>query len=258
MGSHEVKLNSDKTHLLLVRSYAARKAKPEFPVELKTQAELINPRKSEKILGGIISQNLKFTEHIQNHEDSMLKVLNNLINALKKVSNSASFKSRKMIANGIIISRLLYLIPLWSGCEGYLLNSLQIVQNKAARLVTKCGKRTPIKSLLTQCGWLSVAQLSVYHSQVLVFKVLATKSPRYLYEKLSGTQGETYYRTRFIRDQQSSQPDSTAEGDIAKRSFKYRASAQWNSLPLNIRQSSNLKEFKFKLKKWVLSHVPIK
>ena len=228
MGSHEVKLNSDKTHLWLVRSDSARKAKPEFPVELNTQAELMNPRKSEKILGGIISQNLKFTEHIQNHEDSML---NNRINALKKVSNSASFKSRKMIANGIIISRLLYLIPLWSGCEGYLLNSLQIVQNKAARLVTKCGKRTPIKSLLTQCGWLSVAQLSVYHSQVLVFKVLATKSPRYLYEKLSGTQGETYYRTRFIRDQQSSQqikhgPDSIAEGDIAKWSFKYRALAQ--------------------------------
>ena len=62
---------------------------------MKTQAELINPRKSENILGGIISQNLKFTEHIQNHEDSMLKVLNNRINALKKVSNSGSFKIKK-------------------------------------------------------------------------------------------------------------------------------------------------------------------
>ena len=263
MGSHELKLNSGKTHLLLVRSDAARKAKPDFPVSLNTLVEVISPSKSEKILGGIISQNLKFTEHIQNHEDSMLKVLNNRINALKKVSHSASFKSRKMIANGIIISRLLYLIPLWSGCEGYLLNSLQIVQNKAARLVTKCGKRTPIKSLLTQCGWFSVAQLSVFHSLVLVFKVLETKSPQYLYDKLSGTQEEMHYRTRYIRGQLDSQniklgPDSTAEGDMAKRSFKYRASVQWNSLPLNIREARNLKDFKFKLRKWVLSHVPIK
>ena len=193
----------------------------------------------------------------------MLKVLNNRLNALKKVSKAASFKSRKMVANGIIISRLLYLIPLWSGCEGYLLNSLQIVQNKAARLVTKCGKRTPVKSLLNQCGWLSVAQLSVFHSLVLVFKVLETKSPQYLYDKLSGTQEEMHYETRYTREQQRNQtiklgPDSHAEGELAKRSFKYRASAKWNTLPLSIRQARNLRNFKFELKKWVLTNVPIK
>ena len=146
--------------------------------------------------------------------------------------------------------------------KGIYLTHFKLSKIKLQDWLQSVGKEHQ-SNLYSQCGWLSVAQLSVYHSQVLVFKVLATKSPRYLYEKLSGTQGETYYRTRFIRDQQSSQqiklgPDSTAEGDIAKRSFKYRASAQWNSLPLKIRQSSNLKEFKFKLKKWVLSHVPIK
>ena len=54
----------------------------------------------------------------------MLKILNKRLNALKKVSKVSSFKSRKMVANGIIISRLVYLIPLWSGTEQYLLKSL--------------------------------------------------------------------------------------------------------------------------------------
>ena len=112
MGSHELKLNSDKTNLLLIRSDAARRASPDFPVILNTGAEIIQPSKSEKILGATIAQNLKFTEHIQNGEDSMLKALNSRINALKKVSHMASFKTRKAVANGIVISRLIYLIPL--------------------------------------------------------------------------------------------------------------------------------------------------
>jgi hypothetical protein len=144
MRCHQLKLNSDKTHLLLIMSDAARKANPDFSVSLNTQAETILPSKSEKLLGGIIKQNLKFTEHIQDNDESMLKTLNKRLGALKKVAKSASFKSRKMIANGIIMSKLIYLIPLWSGCETYLLNSLQVVQNKAARVVTRCGKRTPI------------------------------------------------------------------------------------------------------------------
>ena len=193
----------------------------------------------------------------------MLKVLNNRLNALRKVSHVTSFKTRKAVANGIIISRLIYLIPLWSGCEKYLMNSLQIVQNKAARLVTKRGKMTPIKTLLNECGWLSVAQLGVYHSLVLVFKILETQSPEYLFKKLSGTQGETYYKTRYIKKQSASNliklgPECKASGEIAKNSFKYRATSQWNRLPADVKEAKNVSIFKTKLRKWIMENIPIK
>ena len=210
-----------------------------------------------------MAQNLKFTDHIQDHEDSMLKVLNSRVNALKKVSKSASFKSRKMIANGIIISRLIYLIPLWSGCQGYLMNSLQVVQNKAARLVTRCGQRTPVSTLLRQCGWLSVSQLSVYHSLLLVYKILSTKSPSYLHRKLSGAPDMKFYETRLVKKQNENQnilldAESSADGDVALNSFKYRATKQWNNLPLEIRQARNMKQFKWKLRKWLSENGSIK
>ena len=144
------------------------------------------------MLGGIIGQNLKFHEHIRDNEDSMLKILNQRLNALKKVGTTASFKSRKSIANGIFMSNLIYLIPLWSGCDKSLIKSLQIVQNKVARVVTRCDKRTPIPILLAQCGWLSVTQLSVYHSLLLVYKILSTGSPKYLYSKLSAISSVPY------------------------------------------------------------------
>ena len=53
-------------------------------------------------------------------------------------------------------------------------------------------------------------------------------------------------------------PDSQAEGELARRSFVYRCSAQWNALPVELREAANLKTFKPKLRKWVLKNVPIK
>ena len=248
---------------MLLMSDAERRAQPDLSINLDTGSEIIPPSTSEKLLGGIIGQNLKFTDHIQNSEESTIKLLNKHLGALKKVSKTASFKSRKMIANGLIMSKLVYLIPLWSGCEHYLLNSLQIIQNKAARVVTKCGRRTETKSLLLQCGWLSVAQLSVYHSMVLMFKILSTQSPKYLYNKLSGLQTTTYYKTRFVQNRRENEnillgPDSQAESEIAQRSFKYRASNQWNNLPLMMRKMDSLQKFKSELRAWVKQNVQLR
>ena len=107
------------------------------------------------------------------------------INALKILSGVATFKSRLMVANGIFCSKLIFQISLWGGTEDFLLSSLQIVQNKAARVVAKRGIYTPVCDLLRQCGWLSVRQLVFYHSVILVHKTLQNKSTNYLYIKLA-------------------------------------------------------------------------
>ena len=140
------------------------------------------------------------------------------------------------------------------------MNALQIVQNKAARLVTKRNKMTPVRTLLKECGWMSVAQLGMYHSLVLVFKILETQSPQYLFNKLSGTQEETYYKTRFIKQQSASHliklgPESKASGEIAKN---YRATSQWNLLPVDVKEAKNVSIFKNKLRNWIVENVPIK
>ena len=257
MASNGLKLNGDKTHLMLLMTDESRRAKPDFQITLDTEQEVIETSKSEKLLGGIISQNLKFKDHILNDDESLLKVLNNRLNALKKVGKVASFKSRKMVATGIIISRISYLIPLWSGADDYLIKSLQVVQNKAARIVTRGGRRTPIKSPLKQCGWLSVAQLGVYHSLVLLFKVLQSGCPKYLYTKLSNEEDLPYRMRSTANLRIRLGQDSKAGTGMAKKSFKYRVTQQWNVLPLEIRQAVNVNTFKWKLKKWVADNIPI-
>ena len=137
------------------------------------------------------------------------------------VSKVASFRNRKMVANGIFMSKHMYLIPLWGGSAKYLIKSLQTIQNKAARAVTKLDWNTPSAEILKQCGWLSVNQLSVYHTLIMVYKVLQDKSPQYLYSMFNTTYN---YKTRVADSGKIRQLRTPGSGskilELAKDSFK--------------------------------------
>ena len=254
MDKNKLVLNKDKTHLLVMATSKKHKNKNNFDITLNTGSEIIKPQETEFLLGGIISDNLKWNSHIRDHKKSMLNVLTSRINALRKISKIANFKTRKLIANGIFMSKLIYLIQLWGGTSEYLLNFLQKVQNRAARLVTRLGWYTPTETLLTQCGWLSVRQLIVFHSLLQVFKVKRDKLPVFLNEKFSQ---DLNYNTRLVAGNGIRQ-NSKITSDLGIKSYSYRSVHHWNTLPLDIRESATLPIFKAKLKKWTRSNIPIK
>ena len=99
----------------------ARRCNPSFKVSLEIDNEVIGTSKSEKMLGFIIHQNIKWTEHIQVNEESLIKYLKKRIYGLYQISKVANFKTRKMVAEGIFMSKLIYLMPLWGGCELFLI-----------------------------------------------------------------------------------------------------------------------------------------
>ena len=107
------------------------------------------------------------------------------MNALKKLAINAPFKTRLMAANSVFISVLTYLIPLWGASEGYLMKALQVVQNKAARCVTKATWFTATRQILKQCGWMSIMQLAFYHTVLTMYKMLRSGNPMFLRNKLS-------------------------------------------------------------------------
>ena len=184
LTANKLKVNDDKTHLLVMSTRQKRHHRDTSMVTINTPTATITPSSVERLLGAYIHQNMQWREHILDNQDSLLKCLNKRVGAIRKISSVASFKTRKMIADGIFISKLIYLMPLWMGCEGYLLNSLQICQNEVARLVTELDRYTPTTVLLKQCGWMSVRQLLVYHSVVLLPRTVQNKTPTYLYRKI--------------------------------------------------------------------------
>ena len=116
MNNKRLKLNDDKTHLLIMTTDQKRK-KSEIFVNINTPNKDILPIRTEKLLGIYIQENLKWTEYILNNDKSIIKQLNLRLNALRQISGVASFKAKLMVANGIFCSKLIYQISLWGGTE---------------------------------------------------------------------------------------------------------------------------------------------
>ena len=247
MSENKLVLNSDKTHVLVMASSKKHKKYKNFGIFLDTGAEIIEPVENEKLLGCHVSNDFRWNNHIRDNEKSMLKILTSKINALKKISYYSSFKTRKMIAQGIIMSNLTYLIQLYGGSSEYLLSLLQVVQNSAARLVTKLPWSTPTSTLLLQCGWLNIRQLVKFHSLVLLFKIKHDKKPTYLSDKISDNFG---YKTRLATSN-GIRKNTMISTEVAKKSFLNRTTQIWNKMPPNLRSITSIVLFKKKMKVWV-------
>ena len=151
-----------------------------------------------------------------------------------------------MIANGIFLSKLSYLISLWGGCNLSLLNSLQILQNKAARAVAKVDWNTPTSDTLHQCGWLSVHQLVVSHTVLLVYKTLKSKEPMPLYNRF-----HTEYKYSLTSQARSGsiKQKGYPNLELAKNSFRWRGAQSYNQLPSSLKNYETLVLFKCAAKK---------
>ena len=151
-----------------------------------------------------------------------------------------------MRTNGLFISKLSYLICLWGGCSGQLRKKIQVVQNRAARLVAKCDWSVPLKDVYRQIGWLSVKQLVFYHTVLLIFKTRQEKSPKYIHDMFSSKFG---YHTRQA-ERGAIQLLGRPKLDLTQSSFKWRGAKQFNDLPAEIRLTPGLTAFKSKVKAW--------
>ena len=141
------------------------------------------------------------------------------------------------------------------GAEEHLLSSLQVVQNKAARFITKKGKFTPVSELLQQCSWLSVRQSILYHSVLMIYKTISTTYPKYIHQKLST---EFPYSTRLAQSEAVRMgSEFQCKLDLTEKSFMARATCAYNQIPTEIRRTPKVETFKLKLKDWVQKNCPI-
>ena len=90
-----------KTNLLVIdRGGSKSKYEQERKVVINTPSLVISPTETQKLLGCHIHENLKWTDHLMTNENSLLKGLNQRLAALKKLARIASFRDRKIVANG--------------------------------------------------------------------------------------------------------------------------------------------------------------
>ena len=90
MCGNGLKLNGDKTHIIHFSTDTIRSTN----VQLNTGNEVISVSQSEKLLGGVVSMNLRWDEHIMHDSNALIKQMSQRLSAMRQVCMFADFKSR--------------------------------------------------------------------------------------------------------------------------------------------------------------------
>ncbi len=154
------------------------------------------------------------------------------------------------LVHAFMTSRLDYCNALLGGCPASSINKLQVVQNAAARVLTRSRKYYHITPILQSLHWLPIKFCISYKILLLTYKALNGLAPAYLTSLLS-----RYNPTCSLRSQNSGLlvVPRIAKSTKGVRAFSYLAPKLWNSLPDNVRGSDTLSLFKSRLKTHLFS-----
>ncbi len=89
-------------------------------------------------------------------------------------------------------------IALLGGCSARLINKLQLVQNAAARVLTRTRKYDHISLGLSTLHWLPIKHRMHFKTLLITYKALNGLAPQYLSELLSH-----YSPSRLLQSQNS-------------------------------------------------------
>ena len=195
--------------------------------------------KCETLLGCKISSDLKWTQHI----NALKSKLSKRLIGLNNLRYTCPFVLRKIIAEGIFNSVIGYCLPVFGGMVTSDLKDLQILQNKAARIVCNASPRSNRQALFKKLDWFSVNQMISYFSLIAIFKVRINSDPEYLARVLcrNGRNDRILLQNPKLA--------------VAAKSFCYRGPSLWNSLPWNVRKAEKLETFKKLVKPWILENI---
>ena len=206
----------------------------------------IELKDSVKDLGFKIDKGLTLNEQINSVVKAACYSLKNIA-FIKKYLDEASLK--KLVHN-LVISRLDYCNSLYYNLPVYQLKKIQMVMNRAARLIGGVSPRERITPTLIELHWLPIKARIIYKICVLTYIALNKEKPKYMREKLFLFNTGLGVSVRHSQDvHRLNEP--RARTNLGARAFSHCAPRLYNKLPNNLKECANVAIFRKKLKTYI-------
>lgn len=240
ISKNNMVLNLSKTKSMLIGSKQRLHNSPCLPLTMKgSKLEQVN---QFKLLGVTVDHHLSWSHHI----DCIISKMGKGIAVVRRCSSLLTPIIMKNVVRSLVLCHLEYCSLIWSAANKTNLKRLQLVQNKAARLILKCSYSTSVTEMHQRLSWPLVNRKLWYNLLVFLKKVILTGQPHSFYERLQYSNQIHSHFTRFALNTNLivTRPNT----NFLQKSVFFRASQEWNKLPKTIKELTSICVFKTALK----------
>ena len=170
---------------------------------------------------------------------------------MQKNRNFSTLNYTKKLVESLVLAKINFACTLYLGLPEKLFKKLQKIQNFGARIITKSPRRNHITPVLKSLNCLPVKEFSKYRLLILVYQCLNHNAPLYLSYLIHIY--EPNRNLRSINKYLFTIPNLNTQ--LARRSSSFSAPQYWNPLPLIIKTSSSLQQFKKAVRKHIFEHI---
>jgi hypothetical protein len=239
MYANGLKINESKTEVLVASRKAHEKKMAEVRVRIGNA--VIVPKTVVKNLGALIDSGMTMKSQVADTTRRASFRLRCIARIRPYLSNDACARA----IHTSVMSRLDFHNALLLGAPTTLTRRLQLIQNSAARLLTRTPSREHITPVLAQLHWLPVRTRIDFKAVCMVHIAMHQTSPEYI-SAMCTMNASGPISTRSHGDQRLTVP--RPKSSYGERAFSFAAIRVWNELPLTMRNIPDLTAFKKALK----------
>ena len=243
LTTNKLKLNSSKTELLQITPLN----NPPVDLSLTVNGNIIKCSDKVKDLGVFLDSKLTMVDNIQSVTRKAYCALANI----GKIRRNLTKPAAETLVNACVTSVMDYANSTSLGVPQVHTNSLQRLQNMAARIICRCGPRDHVTPLRKELHWLPIEARPVFKILCYTYKAMQGNLPEYMCDMVS-----VYNPKRCgLRSGNSSiKRLCTVKANSAKYGnmcYSIAAPSLWNKLPENIRSAETFATFKKSLKTFI-------
>ena len=226
------KMNAGKCHLLITNH--------DNDISVNIAGQIIKCSKSVKLLGVCIDNKLDINEHVSN----ICKKVSNKLHALRRVSHLMNKDKLRIIMKSFIESQFGYCPLVWMFHSRSLNNRINILHEKALRLVYGNNKLS-FEELLELDNSFTIHHRNLQRLATEMFKVKNDLSP--IFMKHVFPESTNPYKLRKKTEFKSTNVRSVYNGT---ETISFRGPKTWLLVPNDIKLSKSLPIFKEKIRRW--------
>ena len=231
--NNQLTLNTSKTKVMLIGS--SRKLCKIDSISIQVYDSAVERVEDFKYLGVTFSSDMTWSDHI----DDLSAKVNKRLGLLKRIKHLLPRFARLLYFNTLILPLLNYADIIWGDKNNStIMQSLQILQNKAAKVILDLPVHSSATDALHTLNWIKLDRRRQYHRSLYIFKC----KNNLLSSHLSLLKSYDVHRYNTRNSQNFRLP--AVMTNWGKQRLGYQAVKEWNALPLYIRNCTSIDTFK--------------